>query len=424
MKTLTKPLLSVSALLLAFTALACTSTATDPKTAERQDTWVQGTELGRGSDQALSSLPQDFALDLTKEMLSETAADENLFISPFSVMVALTMALNGAGGDTYAEMADVLGAADVSTESWNRSMETLLEALGGGADERVELAIANAMWLAQGEPIGELFIKRNEQYLGSEVKSLDFKNSSAVDVINDWISDHTNERIKDIIAELDPATIAVLANAIYFNAEWSKKFKAKDTHDAVFTQASGAQLDVQMLAQGGRALYAQSEDYQALRKPYGDGRFAMTVVLPAEGKGTGAITPLLEAGAWQELQDSLTMQEGRFEMPKLEIEWGGESLVEPLRALGMNKAFGGADFSGIAPNLFISDVIHKSFLRIDEEGTEAAAATVVIIERTSAPMQPEDPFEMICNRPFFIAITDTQSSAILFSGMINKPKSR
>lgn len=406
----------ISAVLLG-SALACSSPAAKPTTVDRPDTWVEGREVGGGES---ASAPLDFSLSITKQLMSEEKPGENTFASPFSVMAALTLALNGAGGETYAEMAKLLGADGISTESWNKSMLALRKDLEGGADNRVTLSIANAMWLGKGESVGKLFIERNKEYLDAEVQTLDFASPAAVDAINDWVNEKTNERIPTIVNSLDPATVAVLANAIYFDAKWSSEFKPKDTHDATFTHADGSESQVKMLSQFGSEMYGEFDDYQALRKPYGKGRFAMTIVLPAEGKDASVITPLLESEAWKTLQDSLQQKSGSFEMPKLEIEWD-KSLKQTLMSMGMTQAFGGADFSGIASNLFISDVLHKTFLKIDEEGTEAAAVTAIMLEKSAAPHRPDDPFSMICDRPYFIAITDTQTGAILFAGMINKP---
>ncbi len=360
-----------------------------------------------------------FAMNLFGE-LAGADSGRNVFISPASVSIALTMTYNGADGATKAAMADVLGLSDMELAEANDANLVLLSNLAYG-DEKVRLDIANSLWARQDIRFDDGFMSRNREFYGAEVASLDFADPASLGTINGWVEDHTNGKIKDILDAIPADAILYLINAIYFKGTWTYEFDPSDTRDEPFTLADGSTKSVPMMKQSGTFRYMERDGLQAVRLPYGDeGRLAMYVFLPDHGGSIDGFAGSLDTERWEGLVDVLQQMEGDVSLPRFKMEYKKE-LKDPLIALGMGPAFGGG-FGNMFPpdeqaDAFISRVIHQTFLDVNEEGTEAAAATVVEMRYTSVPQR----FSFIADRPFFLAIVDDVSGTILFMGIVHDP---
>lgn len=362
-----------------------------------------------------------FGFRLITELSSEDPR-ENVVVSPFSVATALQMTLNGAEGETRAEMEKTLqltGLADVNPSA-ARLRQTLLR-----AEPNVRLKVANALWTHRRFPVRKGFLQTNQRYFAARVTSIDFAHPGAVAAINRWVSENTNGLIRQILTQLDPAEVMLIVNAVYFKGSWQTAFDASLTDDGDFHLGDGNTRRVRMMHQEGRYEYCEDSLLQAVRLPYGDGRLAMYVLLPSPRSTPDRIMYEMSLGRWETLLASFQERRGEIALPRFRIEYG-RSLVKPLRALGMNRAFepGDADFSRIAGkqgDIFVGDVLHKTFLEVNEEGTEAAAVTAVRMLATAIP-RPEDKFTMVVDRPFLVVITENPTGACLFAGIIRNPQ--
>ncbi|MBN1999863.1 serpin family protein [candidate division KSB1 bacterium] len=363
---------------------------------------------------------EKFGLDLFRE-LNEGERDKNIFFSPLSISMALGMTLNGAAGETAQAMQDVLKFHGLSQGEINHIYRDLLDYLLG-LDPKVQLEIANSIWYRQGFSVEQAFMDVNKNYFDSEVKSLDFDDPGAPEIINAWVDEKTHGKIKKIIERIARDTVMYLINAVYFKGTWTFQFDKESTSEAKFYPDQSKHVMAEIMHQTNDFIYYEDENVQAVELPYGDKKFGMVVVLPKYGKSVDQIIQLLVDGRWAVWSSALSPKKGTLAMPKFELEYE-KQLVDVLKALGMEIAFSGAaDFSGINPvePLFISDVIHKSYVKVDEEGTEAAAVTAVVVGRTSAG-DPPDEFYMNVDRPFVFAIRDKVSGTILFMGKVVNP---
>jgi len=353
------------------------------------------------------------------QTLHNDAPDDNIFISPLSVATALSMTVNGAKGQTKADMMATLQQNDISLEAVNDGFLQLLGLLPG-LDPQVEVKLANSIWYRENFAVRQSFLDANDEHYNSEVAALDFGNPVARDIINDWVKDNTNGLIESIIDEPIPASVVMyLINAIYFKGSWLYEFDPEDTSPASFNLADGSATEVDMMSYGETKLnYFETETFQAADLPYGDSVYTMSVLLPKEGYGVDDIIPQLNNTSWDQWSESYIYQDMVFAMPRFEMEYK-ESLVKALSSMGMGIAFGGGcDLTGIADaDLVIDDVKHKSFIEVNEEGTEAAAVTSVVIVETSVPQIPA----MILDSPFVFVIRENQSNNVLFIGKMMNP---
>ncbi len=344
---------------------------------------------------------------------------ENVFVSPVSVALCLGMAYNGASGSTASEMALLLGAGGITVEGFNSANETLIKGLSD-TGTGITLSIANSLWLKDGFPFRKEFVKRNEKSFGAGVFQLNTEKE-----INDWVKKRTEQMIPSIIDSVDPADIAILVNAIFFKGEWTVEFDEDNTRDKPFHSPKGEKT-VPMMKRTGDLICHGNELFQAVRLPYGkDGGTSMLVLLPAAGTTLSSLVEKLTLESWATWTSALTKREGTIEMPRFRAEYFSQ-LNGTLSGMGMKEAFKrSADFSNLcecAPgDVYISDVLHKAVIEVNEKGTEAAAATSITMRLTSA-MPTEDPFHMIVDRPFLIAIVDDDTGLILFMGGINDPE--
>ncbi len=368
-----------------------------------------------------------FAFDLYRQL---SQGDGNLFYSPHSISLALAMAYAGAQGETEQQMAQALHYI-LSQERLHPAFNALdleLAQRGEGAEGKdgkgFRLNVVNATWGQNDYEFLAGYLDVLAENYGAGLRLLDFvgdpEGSRAA--INDWANQETEGRIKDLIPEgaIDGLTRLILTNAIYFNAAWAYPFNEGATTDGPFTLLDGTEVSVPMMYQSESFLYGEGDGYQAVVLPYDGHELAMAILLPDSGTFE-AFEDALSAEAVGRMLSNLMLQEIELTMPKFEFE-SAFSLVGALSTMGMADAFTSkADFSGMTGNrdLSIDEVIHKSFVSVDEEGTEAAAATAVIMKMTAA--LPEEPVKMILDRPFIFLIRDVQTGAILFVGRVADP---
>ncbi|HKY63368.1 MAG TPA: serpin family protein [bacterium] len=370
----------------------------------------------------LAAAHNRFGFKLLKQLGGGQAGQQNLFLSPASIVWAFDMVLNGAGGATYQAISQALETGNLSLEQINQANAALKNSLEA-ADPKVELAVANSLWGKEGVGFLPAFLEAAKKFYAATLSTL----KSAAQV-NSWVSEKTRGKITEILRNEDikPDTILILVNALYFKGLWSKPFDKAQTLDRDFQFPAGTKK-TPMMHQTGSYRYAETPAYQAMQLPYGAGRLRLTLVLPAKNTSLGAWMQGLDAKAWGDLRQAMESRPGRIALPKFKVEYGVE-LLKPLAALGMAPAFGGqAEFGKIADlgagqRLYISDVRHKTFVELNEEGTEAAAVTSIGMRATGMPPPPKPPFEMVVDRPFFIAIEDQQTGLILFMGAVAEPK--
>jgi len=359
-----------------------------------------------------------FAFHLLREV-NAGSLQENVFISPLSVSMALGMTMNGARGDTFDEMRETLGFTGLSQAEINNSYRDLI-ALLLSLDRTVDAGVANSVWYRNTFPFEPSFFDAVGTNFGAEVEGIDFGSAASVHRINAWLGQATNQRIDKILDSINPDDVMYLINAIYFKGSWARKFEKSSTYSTMFTGLSGVTLPVQMMTTDGTFRYAFNSDYEAVDLPYGNGAFTMTVLMPRAGVNVNDYLETLDERRWSQIVSG--MGEGRIgvSLPRFRLEYD-TSLNDPLEALGIESAFdpGGADFTAMSStrgrDLYISSVKHKAFVEVNEEGTEAAAVTKVTISVTSAP--PSIRFD----RPFVFAIRERFSGTILFTGKIVAP---
>ena len=369
----------------------------------------------------------DFAFDLYQALKN---TDGNLFYSPHSISLALAMTYAGARGDTEQQMADTLRFTLPNNQlhpafNW---LDIELGSRGEGAkgkdEEGFRLNIVNAIWGQEGYKFLSEFLDVLAENYGAGLRILDFANAPEESriTINNWVSDQTEGRIEDLIplGAIHALTRLVLTNAIYFNAAWQYPFEEEATMDGPFYLLDGSKVTVPMMKQTESFGYAEGDGYQAVELPYDGRELSMVILLPEAGQfeAFGGSLNTQEVGA---ILKELEFRRLTLTMPKFEFE-SDFSLGETLAAMGMPDAFlwGVADFSGMTGNrdLFIGDVIHKAFVSVDEAGTEAAAATAVVMP-TVGP--PEEPVDVTIDRPFVFLIRDIETGTILFVGRVVDP---
>jgi serine protease inhibitor len=383
------------------------------------------TELPRplsAAEQEVVRSSNHFAFDLLRRVHAvETSA--NLFLSPLSASMALGMTMNGAAGETLAEMRSMLGFEGLTQEEINSSYRSLIDLLLA-LDDAVDMRIANALWVREGFPLHEPFVTTNRDHFDATTASLDFSDPASLRTINDWVSRSTGGRITRILDDLDGDVVLYLMNAFYFKGDWTTQFDPRNTRDAPFRRIDGVEHRVQMME------FRQMEtpsylgpDLQIVDLPYGREAFSMTLVIPGPEGGTlDEIVAGLDAARWDGWMERL--REGRLDvhLPRFGLEYE-RTLNETLKVLGMQLAFEPhrADLTGISParrDLYIDEVKQKTFLEVNEKGTEAAAVTSIGVVPTSlAPTFRAD-------QPFLIVLRERFSGTILFIGTIGAPDSR
>jgi len=363
-----------------------------------------------------------FGLELFQK-IREESEKENIMISPLSISVAFAMAHNGADKDTKTEMEKAMKLNGLTTEQINNSYKMLIKALQS-LDEKVVFEVANAIFYADGFTVKPDFLNINKTVYDAEVEKLNFNSQAAVDRINDWVSEKTNDKITKIIENLSPLDRMVLLNAIYFNGIWTNKFNEKGTHNLSFTKTNGTVLEVPMMQKEEKLNYTTNSLFSAVKMPYGNGQYNMVVMLPATGKTSQNVIDALSFSNWKSWMTKFeTKNPVVVTMPRFKFAFDTE-LKNVLKGMGMVKAFQPniADFTKISDeDLYISSAIHKSFIDVNENGTEAAAVTSITFTATSAGNEPPKTIFYV-DKPFVFAITEKDTDAILFIGEVNHPE--
>lgn len=369
------------------------------------------------AEQAVVEAGNRFAFDLFRQV-GATDENGNVFLSPVSASMALGMAMNGARGETLDEMRETLGYGALELQQINTSYRDLTRLLVQ-LDPDVDMRVANSLWYHQGFPFEESFFQVAREYFSARVEPVRMVQED-VGTINDWVSEATAGRIPTIVEQISADEVMFLINAVYFKGAWSEPFDPSMTRDEPFHLESGGTRMVPMMKASGTQRYTRGDTYEAVDLPYGNEAFSATFVLPTEGLSVDELVASLDEQQWSTLVRGL--QESRLDLavPRFRLEYEQE-LSEALQALGMQRAFvrGGADFSGMSAShgeeLYLSSVLQKTFVEVNEEGTEAAAATSVGVSVTSLPPT------LRIDRPFLFAIRENFSGAILFIGKIVNP---
>jgi serine protease inhibitor len=379
--------------------------------------WEPPRELNSVEKNLVTSSNQ-FGFTFFNEMVAQSEGD-NIFVSPLSVSLALGMTYNGARGTTEEGMRACLQFGDLSPAEINQGYRGLIDLLTG-MDSKVKMEIANSIWYRQGFSVLAEFLDAALTFFDAIVSELDFDNPDSADVINDWVAESTHDKIDSIVEKpLPNAAVMFLINAVYFKGTWVTEFDKNDTHDATFHAADGDKTVKMMALHESEIRYLSNQHFSAVNLPYGRGLFSMTVILPNIGVDIDEVVAMLNSENWAAWMGQFQEQEMDLYLPRFELEYE-KMLNETLIALGMQEAFStDADFTGINPagGLFISKVKHKSYVKVNEEGTEAAAVTSVQIDVTSVGNQ------LRIDRPFIFVIHDSHSQALLFMGKIVNPDS-
>lgn len=363
----------------------------------------------------LTTANNHFGFKLFKEIILEDK-DKNVFISPLSISMALGMTYNGAAGTTEEAMRNTLEYGDLTQQEINESYRYLSVMLAN-LDPMAKFQIANSIWYRLGHYVPPEFININRTYFDAEVSALDFGDPNAKDIINNWVNEKTNGKIKEIVTDSDMyAALMFLINAIYFKGTWKYEFDPDDTQDALFNLFDGTKKPCRMMYQENDFQYFRNEYFQAVDLPYGDSGFSMIVFLPLPDKNIDDLISELNQENWNLWVNSFSENTMELYLPKFKLEYDIE-LKKVLTSLGMGIAFTeSADFSGLGGG-FIGKVLHKTFVDVNEEGTEAAAVTVVVIYDSASPANT-----MLVNRPFVFAIREESTGTILFMGKIVEPE--
>ncbi|MEZ5070793.1 MAG: serpin family protein [Bacteroidales bacterium] len=360
-----------------------------------------------------------FGFELFREIYAASEA-ENLMISPLSVSYALGMTYNGAAGTTLEAFENVLHFAGLTETEVNESYKDLMDQLLN-LDSKVTFSLANSIWSRDGFPVEADFIQANRDYFDAEVRSMDFADPQTVEVINQWIEDTTNGLITDMLDQIPANAVMYLVNAIYFKAKWLYEFEKSDTYEGNFYLSGDGTSRADFMRVDGDFTFTQNEDCMAVELPYGDSAFSMVVMLPSESTGLDALVGKLSPETWESWFAQSGYGPVEVHLPKFKYGWK-DSLNAPLTQLGLGVAFSSleADFTRINPigDLFLSRVIHQSFIEVNEEGTEAAAATIVEVVNECAGCGGTT---FVADRPFLYVIKENSTGAIVFLGTVGRP---
>jgi len=360
----------------------------------------------------------EFAFDLFYKIL-QTTDDKNVFISPLSVDFALGMTLNGANSITEQEMKNVLHHSGLTDTEINEYYQLMLNALPS-IDPTTKLNIANSIWCREGFPFYQSFLDTNAKYFNAKISNLDFASPTALKTINNWCAEQTNDLIKEPLDEIPADAVMYLINAIYFKGIWITQFEKKNTAKATFNAENGDrnQVDMMHIPEGAFPYYADA-NAQYLDMGYGNGAYSMTLILPQNGKTLQDVTNNLSTDYFNDIVNNrLDSTNLKVYLPRFKTEYKTE-LSDVLKALGMPSAFDDetADFSDMSPVfLWINRVIHSTFVEVNEEGTEAAAVTIVEMIRESVHETPI----FRADKPFIFVIRENSTGAILFMGKMGE----
>ncbi len=349
--------------------------------------------------------------------LRQSNPQHNIFISPVGLGFCLSMAASGAAGNTAQEMRGVMHVApQANLDGENRALlDHLLK-----HESTYKLEIANSLWTANDAEIKPAFLDAMRHSYQAESASVDFRNPATANRINKWVSGKTHGKIPKFVDPPLDANRLILLDAIYFKGDWATPFNKKLTQDQTFTLLSGQAIKHPRMARSDKFAYFEDDAFQAVMLPYTGSSVSMYVFLPK--KSLDDLWPKLTAANWEHWITQFDSRQGTLELPRFKLD-NEYDLKSPLVAMGMRQAFGvGADFSGISSErLYIDWIRQKTYVDVNEEGTEAAAVTGIGMRAMAVRIEPA-PFKMVVDRPFFVAIRDNQSGALLFMGAIMDPR--
>lgn len=417
-----KTILFIFAILAVLGVLLCATSCCNiadlfRKTPKETEANRQSDKMAENVDQNLVSINTDFALKIFKELSNEDEST-NVFISPISISITAAMAYNGAKNLTQQEIAGAMEFTNYNIDELNSAFKILLSSMTD-IDEMVQLYTGNSIWCRRDFDIKKNFTSLVENYYNASLYNEDFNNPATADKMNNWVSEATDGKITRIV---DSATlrnvVMYLVNAIYFKGQWKDKFKAENTEEDDFFLIDNNVKKVQMMSASEKYKYYEGDDFQMIRMPYGRDKAAMYVFLPKEGVDVNDYINTLSHDLLNKYISEAISTEVSLKFPKFNIEYGTKSLIEPLKKLGMINAFSAekADFTSIAPLMFISRIEHKAIIEVNEEGTVAAAASSFGMGATAVR-----PVEFIVNRPFLLLIRDDRTGNLLFMGKILEP---
>ena len=381
---------------------------------------IEPIDIDLTSDQViLIESGNSFAFDIFRNLAENEGGGKNIIISPLSISYALSMTLNGATGDTREAMLEALRINGITPEKINASYKDLTEALLT-VDKRVIMNIANSVWTEDRISPKQSFIDILEDYYSAESKEFSITDPGAPDKINEWIEENTNGLIKEMVDKLEDNTVMLIINAIYFKGKWKLQFDEKETEEEPFYRSEGDADDVPMMKLKEDFKIYDGDGFRLAEFPYGQGNFVMDVILPDAADGVPVLLSSMTGAAFGGWLQQMTTRETDIYFPRFKYGYK-KKLKEILSDMGMGVAFTGfADFSDITEeaDLLINDVTHQAFIETNEEGTEAAAATIVDIGLTSMPL---DPAVFKADHPFIYIIRETTTNSIIFMGVLADP---
>lgn len=367
------------------------------------------------TEQQLVNASNSFSFALWSK-LSAAQPNQNVFISPLSASYALGMALNGAANQSFDQMRTALQVGGLSQQDINAGYKSLTGLLTS-LDPSVTIGIANSIWYRQGFPVNQPFIDAGKSYFDADVAGLNFDDvAGSLGTINGWVNQKTNGKIPSVLDDIDRDAVMFVINALYFHGSWRAKFDPSNTTNDVFTTAPGVTQPMRLMHRHDGMQYAATPSYQAVDLPYGNGAFAMTVLLPKASTDIDTFSAGLTPTFWRSLVSSFDSVKVDLSLPKFTLQYE-RTMNDDLKALGMVAPFDAAlaDFSRMTPqSVFINFVKQNTFVTVDEEGTEAAAVTVVGVEATSLESSPV----MRVDRPFLFVIHERLSGTVLFMGKV------
>ncbi|HRJ31170.1 MAG TPA: serpin family protein [Cyclobacteriaceae bacterium] len=364
----------------------------------------------------VSKSTNDFAFNLFRNL--PTPETDNAFISPLSVSMALGMVLNGAEGEVRQSILNTIDFKEYTAEEVNEGFRDLTKLLLS-MDRKINFGLANSVWYRNDLTVNAQFSSTIKNYYDGIVKDLDFANPASKDIINSWLESKTNNRIKDLINQIKSDEVMFLVNVIYFKGDWTHQFDKSKTKKAPFTTLSGAPAQVDMMFSKGVSMkYKSTPDFQLLDIPYGNSQFRFTILMPHEYSGILDLTETINAQTFNNTLNAADSISVELELPKFKMTWK-DDLKPSLAQMGMLMVGFPLLFEGPTPPIQVGRVIHQSFLEVNEEGSEAAAATAIGMEFTS--VAPSKPTKITIDKPFLFMIREKHSGVILFIGQLTDP---
>lgn len=363
-----------------------------------------------------------FGFDFFKKAIAISGSETNMMVSPLSVSMALGMTRNGAATSTLEAMTNTLGFDGINDTEINESYKYIIETFTA-LDPKVKLQIANSIWYHNSFSVLQPFILTNQNYFNAEVTSMDFSKPTAADIINAWVNEKTNTLIPEIIDQIPGDAVMYLVNAVYFKGQWKYQFEKDKTEQKSFHLYNGTELQVASMIQHETHPFYQGEGFTAIELPYNQGNYVMSILLPDAGKTVDDVISQLSQENWNTWSTQFANRDIQLQLPKFKYKYEERQMNPILSDMGMGVAFDSdnADFTRINANggLYISRILHKTFIETNEEGTEAAAVTAVEVGVTS--VGPDQTYYFTINRPFVYFIQEKSTGTILFIGTVMNP---